>query len=331
MDECKPDNELHANRQCLHDGCFSFGASVSGMFWKLNSGVKGFFGYLVLAALSPAAAAAGGLRVTDDAGRTLVLAQPARRIVSLAPHVTEMLFAAGAGEKIVGAVEYSDYPPPARAIPRVGGYNRIDIERLLALKPDLVIGWASGNHGADLDRIQKLGVALFVTEPHRLDDVARDIERLGRLAGSGPAAQRAARAFRTRLAALKKTYAGRPSVRVFYQVWNQPLMTVSGEHVISDVMRLCGGVNVFAPLKTLAPAINPEAVLAADPEAIVASGMAEERPEWLDEWRRYPLLLAAQRDNLFFIPPDLLQRHTPRLLDGAERLCRALETARGRR
>lgn len=300
------------------------------MFWKLYSSEKWFFGCLALAAVCPAAFA-GELRVTDDAGRTVALAQPARRIVSLTPHVTEMLFAAGAGEKIVGAVEYSDYPPAARAIARVGSYNRLDIERLLALKPDLVVGWAEGNHSADLERLEKLSITLYVTDPHRLEDVARDIERLGRLAGSEPEAKRSAHAFRTRRAALQQRYGARPPVRLFYQIWNQPLMTVNGVHVISDVMQLCGGVNVFADLKTLAPAIDVEAVLAANPEVIVASGMAEERPEWLDDWRRYPLLRAVQRGNLFFIPPDLLQRHTPRLLDGAEQLCRALETARGRR
>jgi len=300
------------------------------MFWKLCLTAKRFFSCLVLTVACPAAMA-GELRVTDDAGRTLTLAQPAQRIVSLAPHITELLFAAGAGGKIVGAVEYSDYPPPARAIPRVGNYNRLDIERLLTLKPDLVVGWAGGNLATDLERLGTLDIPLFISDPHRLDDVASDIERLGRLAGSTATAQRAAQAFRTRRAALQQRYNGRPPVRLFYQVWNQPLMTVNGEQVISDVIRLCGGVNVFAELKTLAPTINVEAVLEKNPEVIVASGMAEERPEWLDDWRRYPLLRAVQRDNLFFIPPDLLHRHTPRLLDGAEQMCRALDTARRRR
>lgn len=270
------------------------------------------------------------LRVTDDTGRTVILAQPAQRIVSLAPHVTELLFAAGAGDRVVGAVEYSDYPPAARSIPRVGGYSRIDIERLLALKPDLVIAWAGGNHAGDIERLVQLGIPLYVSDPHRLDEVADDIERLGLLAGSVPVARRAAQAFRARRADLQRKYGGRPPVRLFYQIWNQPLMTVNGAHVISDVIRLCGGVNVFAGQPLPAPSVDPEAVLRADPEVIVASGMADERPGWLDDWRRYPLL-AVQRGNLFFIPPDLLQRHTPRLLDGAERLCRALDTARARR
>jgi iron complex transport system substrate-binding protein len=287
--------------------------------------------WALLAVVCAIPVAVGDLRVTDAAGRVVTLAQPARRIVSLAPHVTEMLFAAGAGGKIVGAVEYSDYPQAARAIPRVGSFSRIDLERLLALKPDLAIGWKNGNHSADLERLEQLGVTLYVTDPHRLEDVASDIERLGLLAGSGPAARQAVGAFRARRAALQRQYGARPPVRVFYQIWNQPLMTVNGEHVISDVMRLCGGVNVFADLPLLAPSLDVEAVLRADPDAIVASGMAEERPEWLDHWRRWPMLRAVRQDNLFFIPPDLMQRHTPRLLDGAERLCRALEMVRARR
>ena len=301
------------------------------MFWNLDASVKNIFCCLALAAVWPATAVSGELRVTDDAGRTVVLVQPARRIVSLAPHITEMLHAAGAGERIVGAVEYSDYPPAARSVARIGSYTRLDIERVLALKPDLAIGWASGNHRADLEKLEQLGIPLYVSEPRRLEDVAGNLERFGELAGSAAVARRAADDFRARRAALHKQYSARPAVRMFYEIWNQPLMTVNGEQVISDVVRLCGGENVFADLKTLAATINVEAVLAADPEAIVASGMDEQRPEWLDDWRRYPMLRAVQRDNLFFIPPDLLQRHTPRLLDGAEQLCRALETARGRR
>ena len=275
--------------------------------------------------------AAGPLQVTDDRDRKITLARPAQRIVSLAPHITELLFAAGAGDKVVGAVEYSDYPPPARNIPRVGSYTRVDLERLLALKPDLVIGWSGGNRRADLEQLEKLGLTLHTTELRRLEDVAGHIERYGELAGSVAVARRAAEAFRARRAALQRRYGARPVVRMLYEIWNQPLMTVNGDHVISDVMRLCGGENVFAGLALLAPSIDVEAVLGANPEVIVASGMNDERPEWLDDWRRYPALQAVRRDNLFFIPPDLLQRHTPRLLDGAEQLCRALDAARVRR
>lgn len=281
--------------------------------------------------LGHATSASAQIELTDDAGQRVVLAQPAQRIVSLAPHVTEILFAAGAGERVVGVVAYSDYPQAARALPQVGGYTQVDLEAIVSLRPDLVIGWRSGNRDAHLARLQAMGIPVFLNEPRSLDDVARSLEQFGRLAGSEDAAHAAATAFRARHAALAARYAGQPSVRTFYQIWDRPLMTVNDEHLIADVIRLCGGSNVFGSQAQLAPTIGVEAVLAANPEAIVASGMGDARPEWLDQWARWPQLEATRRDNLFFIPPDLIQRHTPRILDGAERLCAQLETARTRR
>jgi iron complex transport system substrate-binding protein len=267
----------------------------------------------------------------DDAGRRVSLAQSAHRIVSLAPHVTELLFAAGAGEHVVGAVAYSDYPDAARTLPRVGGSGNVDIEAVAALKPDLVIAWKSGNQATHLEKFAALGIAVYVNEPRSLDDVAHSLETFGRLAGTERSGRAAAEAFRARRAALAQRYGKRPPVRLFYQIWNSPLMTVNDEHLISDVIRLCGGENVFGGLAQLAPTISVESVLAANPEAITASGMGESRPDWLDQWKRWPMLAASKAGNLYFIPPDLMQRHTPRILDGAERLCGFLEAARAKR
>jgi iron complex transport system substrate-binding protein len=278
-----------------------------------------------------AATARAEIIVSDDSGAVIRLAAPARRIVSLAPHVTEVLFAAGAGGRIVGTVEYSDYPDAAKAIRRVGGYSRVDLEAVAALQPDLIIGWRSGNVSAHLDKLKALGLPIYVTQANHIEDIARSIEHFGRLAGSETVADAAAKAFRARLTQLRTRYGGRPPVRVFYQVWKSPLTTVNGEQIISDAIRLCGGVNVFADLVGLAPNVSAEAVLTANPEAIVASGMGEERPDWLDDWRRWTRIDAVARGNLFFIPPSIIQRHTPRLLDGTERLCGHLETARGKR
>ncbi|MBL8394685.1 MAG: cobalamin-binding protein [Candidatus Accumulibacter sp.] len=269
--------------------------------------------------------------VVDDTAATVRLAQPAKRIVSLAPHLTETLFAAGAGEHVVGTVDYSDYPPAASRISRVGGYSQIDLERVAALRPDLIIAWESGNAAAHLDRLRSLGIPIYVSQPNQIADVASEIERLGVLAGSQPVARRAADDFRRRLAALQARYGSRPPVPTFYQIWKQPLLTVGRRQIISDVIRLCAGENVFARLESMAPTVTVEAVIAANPEVIVASGMGEARPEWLDDWRRWTSISAVARGNLFFVPPDLIQRHTPRLLDGAELLCQQLETARRRR
>lgn len=269
--------------------------------------------------------------VQDDAGNTVTLAAPARRIVSLAPHVTENLFSAGAGGKLVGAVEYSDWPEAAKKIPRVGGYSRLDLEAIVALKPDLVVGWDSGNAPAHLAKLRALGIPVYLSQPRHIGDVAREIDRFGKLAGTESTAKAVTAEFRDRHARLTARFGDRPRVRTFYQIWNRPLMTVNGEHLISDVMRLCGAENVFASLSQLAPHITEEAVVTANPEAIVASGMGDSRPEWLDGWRRWKQLTATSRDNLFFIQPELMQRHTTRILDGAERLCVHLDTARSHR
>ena len=275
--------------------------------------------------------AQAGVSVVDDSGATVRLAQPAQRIVTLAPHMAETVFAAGAGEKLVGAVEYSDYPAAVRKVRRVGGYSRLDLEIITALKPDLIIAWQSGNAPAHIEKLRALGFPVYVSQPERIEDVASEIERIGQLAGSSRVADPLAAKLRQRLADLRKNYSERSPVRTFYQIWKQPLVTIGGQQIISSVIRLCGGENVFARLETLAPTVTVEAVIAANPEVIIASGMDEARPEWLDDWRRWTSMSAVARDNLYFVPPELIQRHTPRLLEGAEQLCRHLETARSRR
>lgn len=288
----------------------------------------------VLGAFAFALAAMPGAAeiLSTDAGGTLVrLAMPARRIVSLAPNITELVYAAGAGERLVGNVDFGNYPAAAGRVSRVGSHDRIDLEAVVALRPDLVLGWRSGNPAAAIARLRALGVVVYLSEPGRIADIAGELEAIGRLAGTEVAASAAARAFRERLAALEARHAGRPEVRVFYQVWKQPLVTVNGRQVISDALRICGGRNIFADLPALAPTVSVEGVLAADPDAIVASGMDEARPEWLDDWRRWPRLRAVTEGNLYFVPPDLIQRHTPRILDGTEILCRHLEAVRAKR
>ncbi len=290
-----------------------------------------YFWSILLLTLLPQLPAHADLTVKDDLGRKLVLPAPAQRIVSLAPSITETFFAAGAGSQLVGAVNYSDYPPAAKALPRVGRYDSIDAEAIAALRPDLVVVWQSGNPPGTLGRLEKLGLKVFVNEPRRLEDMPATLERFGLLAGKAGEGAAAADAFRKRLAALREKYQGRPPVRVFYQIWNSPMMTVNGAHLISDVLRLCGGQNIFADLPALAPTVGLEAVLAADPEAIVATGMNAQRPAWLDDWQRWLKLKAVRQGNLFFIPSDIINRHAPRILDGAEQLCGDLERVRGKR
>jgi iron complex transport system substrate-binding protein len=262
------------------------------------------------------------ITVTDDYGHTLRLGAPAARIVSLSPHLTELLYAAGAGARVVGAVDFSDYPSAAAALPRVGGDAGIDLEALLALRPDLVVAWPNAGSLRAINRLAGLGVPVFRSEPRELEHIASTLERLGVLAGTQSQAGQTAASFRRRAAELERRYSGRPKVRVYYQVWDRPLLTVNGDHVISKVMRLCGGENVFAALPLIAPEIDREAVLRADPEVIVTSGSG------LDSWKAFPGLAAAASGQLHYIPAALIQRHTPRLLEGAERLCALLDSVR---
>lgn len=286
---------------------------------------------LLLAAL-PATATVSAV---DDAGQTVALAQPARRVVSLAPHVTEMLFAAGAGDRIVGTVSYSDYPPQARAIARVGDNKALDLERIAALRPDLIVVWRHGNAQKQTDRLRALGIPLFYSEPRSLAAIPDNIERLGTLLGTETTARRAADGFRRQVETLRQTYAARPPVTVFYQVWQQPLMTLNGQHLVSDMLALCGGRNLFATETPLVPTVSVEAVIAGNPEAMLTAGMGATRSDQplpdFEMWRRWQQVTAVARNNLFVIDGDLINRAGPRVVQGAAQICKDLDTARSRR
>lgn len=289
------------------------------------------FGSIVALLLAFGAAAHAEVRLVDDAGATLVLAQPARRIVSLAPFITEVLFTAGAGERVVGAIDFSDYPEEAKRIPRVGGLLRLDLERIVQLKPDVVVVWLHGSAQRQLDSLKGLRLPLYYSEPRSLGGIARSVRQFGRLAGTEAVAEDAARALDSKIALMRERYARRSPVRVFFQIWHKPLMTVNDGHVISDVLRLCGGVNVFGQLKPLVPVLEPEAVLAAAPEAIGTGVYAAQGDDGLGQWKRWPRLPAAARGNFFSVPADLITRHGPRLAQAIPIVCEALEQARKRR
>lgn len=265
---------------------------------------------------------------SDDEGTLIELSQPATRIISLAPSLTEILFAAGAGEHIVGVVNYSDYPAAANAIQIVGRHDLLDMERILQLDPDLIVAWQSGNPRASVARLRALGLAVYIAEPKQLESIPSNIERLAALTGTSIIGDQAAANFRRTLATLTATYRDTAPVSVFYQVWDQPLISAGGIELINDIITLCGGRNIFADIALVAPKVSIEAVLARNPSAIIASGMDIERPEWLDDWTRWPAITAVSNNNLFFVPPELLQRHTPRALLGAQMMCEQIAQAR---
>ncbi|KVS65007.1 cobalamin-binding protein [Burkholderia cepacia] len=289
----------------------------------------------MLTALAHAPLVHADVTTRDDAGNTVTLPAPAQRVISLAPHATELVYAAGGGAKLVGTVTYSDYPPAAQAIPRVGDNKALDLERIAALKPDLIVVWRHGNAERQTDALRALHIPLFFSEPKHLDDISSSLRRLGTLLGTQPAADAAAAAYARDIAALRARYAARAPVTMFFQVWDRPLMTLNGAHLINDVIELCGGRNVFASLRPLVPTVTDEAVLAANPEAIVTTSAGASRTDEplpsLARWRTWPALTAVARNNLFAIDGDLLTRPSPRIAQGAAALCEDLEAARGRR
>ncbi len=277
------------------------------------------------------ATAHAAITVVDDAGSQVTLARPAQRVISMSPHVTELLFAAGGGARIVGAMNFSDYPAAAKRIPPIGTNSQIDLERVVALKPDLVVVWQSGNTARQIEQLASLGIPVFHSEPRKLDQVADSLLRFGRLLGTEPVAGAAAAAFRTRIAGLARRYSKRPPVRVFYQIWDRPLYTLNGNQIVSDAIRLCGGRNVFAGLPVVAPEVGVEAVLQQDPEAIIGGDQHDPADRGLSIWKRYGAMTAVRRGNLFTLAGELLTRPGPRIADGAADLCEKLELARRHR
>ncbi len=286
---------------------------------------------------SPSAAAA--VVAVDDAGMTLRLDRPPRRIVTLAPSLTELVFTAGGGASIVAVDSSSDFPAAAKAIPRIGDATRIDVERLVALKPDLVVVWRHGNTLRELDQLEAAGIRLFRLEPQRLDEVVGAIERLGQVLGTEATAGPAAGALRARLAELRRSHAGAAPVRVFYQVWASPLMTINRRQIVSEVIELCGGRNVFAELAPLVPQVAIESVLAADPEAMFTADERgsitllrrdAEAPAFA-AWRKHQRLAAVRGRWLYVLNGDAISRQGPRILDGAAAVCGALDEVRRER
>ena len=281
---------------------------------------------LALAALivSPAIAE---VRAVDDAGATVVLAAPAKRIVTLAPHAAELVYAAGAGERIVGVIQGTDYPAATARLPVVGDAAALDLERIVALAPDLIVTWP-WTTPAQVAVLRTRGIAIFDAAPRAIAGIAADIERIGALTATGTPAAAAAQAFRARIAGLRAGGNDAAPLRVFYQVSDSPLFTLGGQHLVSQAIERCGGRNVFSGLSIPAPQVSIEAVLAADPQVILAGTDDARRPAWLDEWKRWRDLAAVRGGNLFVVDANLLHRPGPRFADGLAQLCARLDDAR---
>lgn len=277
----------------------------------------------LIAFLTPIAAHAD-ISVIDDSGHRITLRSPAKRIVSLAPHVTELLFAAGAGKSVIAATDQSDFPAAALRLPSIGNGTRPDLERIAALKPDLVVAWKSGINAQRITRLRALGIPVFLSEPRDFEQIATSLERLARLADS-PQGKIEADKFRKILSELRSRFAGRELVTVFYQIWSRPLMTLNDAHLTGQVLQLCGAKNIFGHLAQLAPVVSTEAVLQADPAAII---LTDSHKEALLRWRRHTQMRAVAGNQLLTVDGTLLNRATPRILQGTAILCDSVDRLR---
>lgn len=285
---------------------------------------------LACSLLLPAGAAE--VVVTDDAGVDHRFAAPVTRVATLAPHLTELVFAVGAGPALVGRDSWSDHPPAAQAVPSIGDAFRLDLERLVASRAQAVLAWGGGTPVAVIEKVRALGIAVVVLEPRTLEDPARHLELIGALTGRAAEAVSLATRYRGRLAALRRNHADAARVRVFYQVSEQPIYTVNGKQPIGLMIELCGGSNPFAALAALAPVVSEEAVVAADPELILThAGEGGSVGALRARWSRWPGLAATRRDAFRELDGDLVTRPGPRMIDGAEAVCAALSQARNSR
>lgn len=282
---------------------------------------------LLASALFAANVVAAPITVTDDDGQKVTLAAPAKRVISLAPHVTELVFAAGGGKQLIGVDENSDFPAAAKNIAKVGSFRGIDLERIIAAQPDLLIVWLHGPAARQLEPLKKLGIPLFYSEPKRMTDIASSLRRLGVLMGSSAVAEAAAKKYESELAALRSAYASKPKLRVFYQVWHKPLYTLSRQHIVNDAIELCGGQNIFADLPVTAPVVSDEAVIAANPQVMISAGM-KKQDDLLGRWGQIRAISAVAQNQLYQIDGDILNRPTPRFLQGTRAVCDSLDKAR---
>jgi iron complex transport system substrate-binding protein len=279
---------------------------------------------VAIAIAASMSAGAHALQVRDDRGVTVTLERPAERIVTLAPHLAEIVFAAGAGAKLVGVSTFSRYPSEAERLPVVASYGRIDAERLIALRPQLVLAWRSGNAPLQIGRLEQLGFQVFATETRSLADIPRVVRLVGALAGSNHSAEARARRLEGDIEDLRRWHAGERSIAVFLEIWHAPMLTVNGGHLASDALRLCGARNVFAGAKTLTPLVSREQLLAARPDAIITTGSGADARAW----RGFEALEAVRRGRVYSIDPDLLYGQGPHFLQGVRALCDRLELLR---
>lgn len=256
------------------------------------------------------------------------LADKPLRIVALAPHIVENLYAIGAGDLIVGTLDYADYPQEATKIERIGGYNGISIEKLLILKPDMVIAWKSGNQAEDLAQIKRLGIELHLSNPRSIEGVAKEILKLGQLTGRIEQSKKVAEAFTVKLNAIKATQQNKTTLSGFYQLWPEPMMTVSKNTWINQLIETCQVTNVFVDSDTDYPQVSIENVIVTKPQIIIIPDEKSKRVIPTVNWQQWPEVPAVKYEQFISVNADLLHRFSPRMLDGLAQMCDKVEVSR---
>jgi iron complex transport system substrate-binding protein len=272
-------------------------------------------------------ASAENISLLQADGGTLELPQPASRIITLAPHLAELVFAAGAGDRLIATVEYSDFPADAQKIERVGDAFRLDLEKIVTLRPDLIIAWGSGNPKAAVQRLEDLGLPVWTIEIRQPHEIVKALRAFGEATASPQIARRTADELDRRIEALEENYRNRADVKYFYQVAERPLYTVNGEHLISRMLKKCGGVNIFHNEPGLAQQVSHESVIVADPDVLIAPRVSA-ADEPLKQWQDWPSMRAIQRNALIHVSADGISRATPRMVDAVETACGELDKLR---
>ncbi len=267
------------------------------------------------------------IKVLDDLSREVTLAAPAQRIVSLAPHLTEVMFYLGIGDKVVGTVRFSDFPAEASKIPIVGDAFAVSVEAIVKLDPDLVVAWSSGGNDAVVEKIKSLGFPVYYSEPRTLAGVAESAAHIATLAGRQRYGRELAEKFRVKLDKLRRSPDTRDRPRVFFQISSHDLYTVNAHHLIGQVISLCGGENIFASSQIPVPLVSNESVLLAEPEIIIFSSGLHESPHWKERWSKFEAIPAVANDRLFEMSADLITRPGFRMLEGIEQLCNIISEA----
>ena len=251
-----------------------------------------------------------------------------QRIIALAPHIVESLYAIGAGEQIIGTTAHADYPKAAEDILRVGNYARLQIEKIIQLKPDVIIAWKTGNPTDDLARLEKYQLKVIYSHPQTLEDVANELIMLGKITGREAAANALAEQYLTKLHKIKHTYANQSKISVFYELWSRPLRTVANKAWPQQQIELCGASNPFANATDDYPSIGLEQVLVTLPQVVVQPSLhSADSPNGLNwaQWQHIP----AVKNNFIFHPnADKAHRMTTRMLDEVMILCEQIDVAR---